>query len=154
VTFEEISSVDVPSTPTIAFVNTTRLITKDARVQSQIRRHVMRDIGKARRKDAKGSKKATMAEMPPPVSKLIMVASASPELYHSIQFAKAEISGNTSSNGEYTATLQPEGLERTQFGYNTSISRFFAGRIDPFLKYPIQMTPRISRLVDLGKYYT
>jgi hypothetical protein len=152
VTFEGISSVDVPSTSTIAFVNTTGPVTKDTRVQSQIRRHVMRDIGKARRKDASGNKKATVAELPSRAPKLTMVTSASPELYHSVQLVKAKILSDTSFSEEYPAIL-PEGSDRTQFGYNLSISRFLAGRIDPFLKYPIQMTPRVSRLVDHGEYY-
>lgn len=154
--------------PAIAFVNTTGPIVKNARVQRSIRNFVMRDHGKARRRGDKGktTHKPVATESVPATPRLTVVSNASPEYFSSVQLVKAAQSSPCNFIGcreLLTPTLGhlaldsrpfhcPKHLQATASGSSIipSISRFSTGRIDPFIPYPITMTPRIRQLVDHG----
>ena len=129
----------------------------------------MRDHGKARRRvdKGKGTDKLVATESVPAVPKLTVVANASPEYFSSVQSVKAAQGSRCTFLGcMELPTLTPrhlthEGgpyycndhLQVAVYGSNPvpSISRFSAGRIDPFIPYPITMTPRVCQLVDHGQ---
>lgn len=169
--FEEAPGQLSGDKPAIAFVNTTGPIVKNARVQRSIRNFVMRDHGKARRRGDKGKStdKAVATEPVPAVPKLTIVGNASLEYFSSVQLVKAAQGSHCDFPGCMelpTPTPTPRHLthERGPFYCNNhlqvtvsssnrvpSISRFSTGRIDPFIPYPITMTPRVQRLVDHGQ---
>jgi hypothetical protein len=154
---------------TIAFVNTTGPIVKNAGVQRSIRNFVMRDHGKARRRGDKGKStdKPVSTEPVPAVPKLTVVADASPEYFRSVQLVKAAHDSHCAFPGCIELPMPAprhlihEGgpfycknhLQVTVYGSNPvpSISRFSTGRIDPFISYPIAMTPRVRQLLDHGQ---
>lgn len=166
VVFEEVIDAAPNGTPGFAFINTTGPTTKDPRIQRKIRAFVMRDHGKARRRRDKVAQEPATKASAPPVPKITIVVNASPEYYQSVQSVKA---GNDlrCASGRCAARpcSCPPGLlwkESGPFGdhysslaesdpsHTLSISRFSAGRIDPFIKYPVEMTPRVRRLLDHG----
>ena len=167
--FEEAQGQPFGDKPNIAFVNATGPIVKNARVQRSIRNFVMRDHGKARRRGHKGKStdEPVATEPVPAAPKLTVVANASPEYFSSVQLANAAQSSRcafTDCMELPTPTprhLMHEGdlfycnnhLQVTASGSSPmlSISRFSTGRIDPFISYPITMTPRVRQLVDHGK---
>jgi hypothetical protein len=152
--------------PGFAFINTTGPTTKDPKVQRKIRAFVMRDHGKARRRRDKVAQEPATKVSVPPVPKITIVVDASLEYYQSVQSAKA--SHDLQCTSEICTARMcscPPGLlweESGPFGDHYSslaesdpthiptISRFSVGRIDPFIKYPIEMTPRVRRLLDHG----
>jgi hypothetical protein len=167
--FEEASGQSCGDKPAIAFVNTTGPIFKNAGVQRSIRNFVMRDHGKARRRGDKGksAEKLVARDLVPAVPKLTVVANASPEYFSSVQLVKAAQGSHCAFPGCMelpTPTprhLTHEGgpfycnnhFQVTVSGSNLvpSISRFSTGRIDPFIPYPVTMTPRVRQLVDHGQ---
>jgi hypothetical protein len=167
--FEESSGQPCGDKPAIAFVNTTGPIFKNAGVQRSIRNFVMRDHGKARRRGDKGksAEKPVAGDLVPAVPKLTVVANASPEYFSSVQLVKAAQGSHcafpgcmeqptptprhlTHENGPFYCNNH---LQVTISGSNPvpSISRFSTGRIDPFIPYPVTMTPRVRQLVDHGQ---
>jgi hypothetical protein len=155
--------------PAIAFVNTSGPIVKNARVQRSIRNFVMRDYGKARRRNDKGKgvDKSITTELAPAVPKLTVVTNASSEYFSSVQLVKAahdlhcafpgcmglptpSLRHLTNEGGPFHCNNH---LQVTVSGSNTipSISRFSTGRIDPFVPYPITTTPRVRQLMDHGQ---
>jgi hypothetical protein len=128
----------------------------------------MRDHGKARRRvnKGKGTDRPVATESVPAVLKLTVVANASPEYFSSVQLVKAAQGSRCAFPGcmelpTPTRHLTHEGgpyycnnhLQGAVYGSNPvpSISRFSAGRMDPFIPYPITMTPRVRQLVDHGQ---
>lgn len=154
----------------MAFVNMTGPLVKNAQVQRSIRNFVMRDYGKARRRGGKGKsvERPVEAAPEPAAPKLTVVASADPEYYNNVQLVKAarasrqafvdhkefQDSMQQSLTDEGGAVYPKDYPAATASGSSSvpSISRFSAGRIDPFIAYPIEMTPRVRRLVDHGQY--
>jgi hypothetical protein len=152
----------------LAFVNTTGPIAKNARVQRSIRNFVMRDHGKARRRADKsnGAEKAAATKPVPAAPKLTVVADASPDYLSSVQLVKAAKASRCAFPGcmslptSILCSLTNEGgpfycndhlhVAASSSTPGPSISRFSAGRIDPFIPYPIEMTPRVRQLVDHG----
>jgi|SRR5450432_994288 hypothetical protein len=126
----------------------------------------MRDHGKARRRPKQGKKPVDTS----PVSegpKLTIVASADPEYYNSVQLVKAahrmqcDIPGCTErATAPFPRAMTQEEnrhycdhhAQVAELSKNQSsrLSRFSAGRIDPFVRYPIEMTSRDRRLLDHG----
>jgi len=169
IVFEEAPGQSGGDKPAIAFVNTTGPFAKNARVQRSIRNFVMRDYGKARRRrdKGKGTDKPVATELVPAVPKLTIVANASPEYFSSVQLVKAAQGTRCAFPDcmqlptQTPRHLTHEGgpfycnnyLQVTVSGSNpvSSISRFSTGRIDPFIPYPITMTPRVRQLVDHGQ---
>jgi len=163
--FEEAPGQSGGDKPAIAFVNTTGPIVKNARVQRSIRNFVMRDHGKARRRGDKGktADNPVAAESVPAVPKLTVVANASPEYFSSVQLVKAAKGSRctfpdcmelpTSTPHEGGPSYCNNHLHVAVSGSNLvpNISRFSTGRIDPFIPYPITMTPRVRQLVDHGQ---
>jgi hypothetical protein len=129
----------------------------------------MRDYGRARRRTDKNKsdEKPANTEPVPAVPKLTVVANASPEYFSSVQLVKAAQVSHCAFPGCMelpTPTLRhwtheggpfycSDHLQVTISGSNTvpSISRFSTGRIDPFIPYPVTITPRVRRLMDHGQ---
>jgi hypothetical protein len=168
--FEEAPGQSGGDKPAIAFVNITGPIAKNARVQRSIRNFVMRDHGKARRRGDKGktADNPVAAEPVPAMPKLTVVANASPEYFSSVQLVKAAKGLRCAFPGcMELPTPTPRHLTHeggplycnnhshvavSGSSLVPSISRFSTGRIDPFIPYPITMTPRVRQLVDHGQY--
>jgi hypothetical protein len=166
VVFEDVMDVAPNGTPGFAFINTTGPTTKDPKVQRKIRAFVMRDHGKARRRRDKVAQEPTTKVSMPPAPKITIVVDASPEYYQSVQSVKAGhdlqcISGSCVARlcpcppGLLWEETGPFGDQSSSFAerdrtHIPTISRFSAGRIDPFIKYPVEMTPRVRRLLDHG----
>ncbi len=126
----------------------------------------MRDHGKARRRGGKGKSinRQVTTEPVPAMPKFTVVANASPEYFGSVQLVKAARDLQCAFPGcmelltpklyywthEKGSFYCQSHLQATFSGYHPvpSISRFSTGRIDPFIPYPINMTPRVRQLVD------
>lgn len=172
IVFEEVAGQASEGRAALAFVNTTGPITKNARVQRSIRNFVMRDHGKARRRSDKGKGPENAVATKPilEVPKLTVVAAADPEYFNSVQLVKAAHASRCVFPGcmntqtptmpgltrEGSPFICAEHLQVPASGSNPepSISRFSTGRIDPFIPYPIEMTPRVRQLMDHGQYYS
>ena len=149
-----------------AFINTTGPSTKDPKVQRKIRAFVMRDHGKARRRRDKSTQEPATKVFTPPVPKITMVVNPSPEYYQSVQSVKASHDLQCAFRSCAAGLCScPPGLLWKESGplgdhhpslaesdptHTPTISRFSAGRIDPFIKYPVEMTPHVRRFLDYG----
>ena len=103
--------------PDLVFITTTEPKIKEPSIRTAIRKHVMRDIGKARRNNARHKwNKPVQMEF---------------ELH---------------SDPAHAHPLAPPDQIPTG-----SISRFSAGRGDPFIRYPIEMNFRDLALLDHGQ---
>lgn len=144
-------------------------------VQTQIRKHVMKDIGKSRRKQGWRGKFPTWE-----------ISFDSPESMDSMDSRSlAPGTTETDPNGEYgldadvlgsgitpvrsqqpddwnfpsalplylvpkkpTTKVQPQ--PSTMSGVAPTFDRLWTGRMDPFVRYPIEMNQRTLRLIDHG----
>lgn len=130
---------------------------KSKKVQSQIRKHVMRDIGKARRKEGKrGISFQFTLEVPdslgnfsvPPVepqdpvhqlNQLTLLERNAPAVYQ-----------NTSVPSESGSRYDRVPPFIHQQASQPSIERLWTGRMDPFIQYPIKMDHHSRKLIDHG----
>jgi hypothetical protein len=119
-------------TPGLVFITQTGS-GKPRDVQTQIRKHVMKDIGKSRRKQGRRGKFPTWE-----------ISIDSPESMDSGD-SRSLAPGTTEadSNGEYS--LDADVLALT-------FDRLWTGRMDPFVRYPIEMNQRTLRLIDHGNH--
>ncbi|KAH8589053.1 hypothetical protein B0O99DRAFT_637941 [Bisporella sp. PMI_857] len=108
------------------FVNTSGRPTKNAKTKTVIRRHVKLYLDRVKRGD------------PPPKDQKAIQA-----LTESI--ARTLASGVCANTGGY---WQGIGNRWLGDGYTASLSRFGSSRTDPFIKYPVDLTPETGALLD------
>jgi hypothetical protein len=175
VVFEELESEHLEGKPTLAFVNYTGPVAKtnkDAATRRSIRKHVMRDIGRSRRAtnvsvipetvsasslSAIPSQNASREQIPfrdgtprccfkdchnpgPYIEQPIMslLNPGNPIVYCP---EHQSIFGNPAE----AAALQTELQHMVNL---RQVNKLGSGRIDPFLPYPIKLTPRVRRFID------
>lgn len=129
-------------------MNITGLPTRDVKTQRQIRQHVMRDIGRRRRKMASPDL-LNLNLTPAHFNAGNPLASSSDS--HDIL---SEANDGAIRNQE---ELEAPGVLSTAFvrregGLSMGISRFSAGRIDPFVPWPVDLDARTRRLIDHREY--
>lgn len=157
-----------------AFVNATGPIARDAGVQRSIRKHVMRDIGKSRRKDTKSRSPDSKPNSPPQSTPTTIVVEASPDFWNSVQLVRRTkralncadpscdavthacvSSHDDCSNSEKESEVMfcDDHLPAVNAQNETApqMDRFSGGRIDPFIQYPIEMSRGVRKLVDHGE---
>ncbi|RDW74202.1 hypothetical protein BP5796_07644 [Coleophoma crateriformis] len=128
------------------FITQTGNAPNDEATQTRIRKHVMRDVGRLTRKD--GSIRSLQWELIVPEI-----------LEHEPQSGLYEPADPTPAVGFSTASpisrdnalgrLFPSHVNNSQREQRVSIvDRLGAGRLDPFIKYPIEMTNQTYQLVD------
>jgi hypothetical protein len=177
VVFEALETEPLDGKPSLAFVNYTGSAAKtkkDANTSRSIRKHVMRDIGLSRRAANVSLVPASVAASPLQV--IPTQKSAGDLVAHAHQASTPRCCFSGCHNpGPFTeqpimnvlnpenpiiycnehqrifgdpaeaATLQIE----LQYMVNLrQITRLGSGRIDPFLPYPIKLTPRVRRFID------
>jgi hypothetical protein len=138
--------------------------TKEA--QSQIRRHVMRDIGKSRRKDGKRAiplrftlevpdslETLTRPEIDQPLNTMQHLRDSRTvgthfQLLNRSFFNPSEV---VDPLDEIEEAMQHE-ADQPVTVKTPSIERLWTGRMDPFIKYPIRMDQYSLRLMDHGKF--
>ncbi|KAL3425983.1 hypothetical protein PVAG01_02774 [Phlyctema vagabunda] len=147
----------------IAFINQTGSPSKNKSrsTQQQIRKHVMKDIGKARRKPGRPFKQSPFhftLEVPETLE--------APDRNHSpnqtaglatsTQDSVAN-SENTASRPDHLSGYTPHNpsskspipyKKDQQHDFVPAVHRFWGGRMDPFIQYPIEMTHDTFRLID------
>lgn len=165
---------ETAGTAAFAFVNATGPLVKNPGVQRSIRKHVMRDIGKSRRKGAKSKSPDPKPSYSKSESQISIVVEASPEFWNSVQLvcrARADRCSHPMCTAPACASTmphldnidEPDDQVRPMYCYShlemansqnesmPSISRFSGGRMDPFYAFPIDATPEVQKLVDHGK---
>ncbi|RDW67554.1 hypothetical protein BP6252_08950 [Coleophoma cylindrospora] len=128
------------------FVTQTGNAPNDRATQTRIRRHVMRDVSRLTRKD--GSTRSLQWELAvpeilehEPQSGLYEPADPTPN----IGFSTGSPIGRDNALGR----LFPSHVNNSRGEQHISIvDRLGAGRMDPFIKYPIEMTNQTYQLVD------
>lgn len=137
---------------------------KSKEVQSKIRKHVMKDIGKARRKETRRGKPLQFTlEVPdsledlcglPVVEDLDLVEQPTqprileesvPPVNQNFPF----IFNPGASEDSVRPSIKPHATYPTHV--ISSIERVWTGRMDPFINYPIEMDRRSLELIDHGK---
>jgi hypothetical protein len=166
-----------------AFVNASGPIAKNSGVQTSIRKHVMRDIGKSRRKESKSrspepSEKDLQESAPTPA--VSVVAQPTPEFWNSIQKARqvsnspqCAYPGCETVSHPYAASLYSRIEPGTSIEHHAAeycrqhsqaterdvlhvpdvaelfdMTRYSGPRMDPFVHYPMELTPDIRQLID------
>lgn len=135
---------NTPQPSSLAFVNFTGRPIRNVGIQREIRRHVMRDIGRGRRKVPAASSSDSTTGL-------------------GIPYTASEPSSPNVKNEDEKQYGMPRSQEgRQNFGSGNevgvedeaglSISRFSAGRIDPFVPWPVELDARTQRLIDHRTY--
>ena len=138
---------------------------KNKEVQSQIRKHVMRDIGKARRKEGKRVLPIRFTlDVPGSLENLGVPPEV--ELHDPVQLPNQpgipwqtapsviqDASIPSESGGphdEVDPFVQQQAMLVNSFSA-PAIERLWTGRMDPFMKYPIKMDRKSLQLMDHGR---
>jgi hypothetical protein len=151
---------------------------KSKDVQTQMRKHVMKDIGKSRRKEKRGRKIELEVH---PVAPSQPKDNVSPtRIWSRNQLNTDQI--NFTIEEPYIATTtpdssfgsMPDGVDASKTtvphlqgdlhdilqpaigwhqatAFSPGIDRLWTGRMDPFVRYPVELSDRTRELVDLGK---
>jgi hypothetical protein len=125
-------SPESPRYAGFAFVNLTGPKISDRKTKSLVKRHVMIDIGKKRRK-------------PHPPKKQDLLQALSESIARTRAIALSHSEGNSDTNEE---------LPILEYEYTPFISRFSSSRLDPFTKYPVKLTRRIGALLDHSERFS
>ncbi|KAE9380859.1 hypothetical protein N431DRAFT_362953 [Stipitochalara longipes BDJ] len=175
IVFEELEGEPQHGKPPLAFVNYTGPVAKtekDPSTQRSIRRHVMRDIGRSRRApnvsivpDPVASSllqatqslnsAGTLGSLPESAARCCFTGCYNPGPYNEQPIMKLLNPGNPImycsehqsifGNPTEAAALQ---IELQHMVNLRQLTRVGSGRIDPFLPYPIKLTPRVRRFID------
>ncbi|KAE9372193.1 hypothetical protein N431DRAFT_375200 [Stipitochalara longipes BDJ] len=146
---------------------------KSKDVQTQIRKHVMKDIGKSRRKEKRGRK--INLEVPPAAPSEPRVNDHPPRRNHQntdntdstievphIAATAPDSSYGSVSDGEDASQTVPHlqgdlhDILKQAIGWHQAsafspgIDRLWTGRMDPFVRYPVELNDRTRELVDLA----
>lgn len=150
---------------------------KSKDVQTQIRKHVMKDIGKSRRKEKRGRK--INLDIPfgapsypknnpvsprtwstdhqrkdgidSPINMPYISIDAPGPSYKSIPDVENTSTPLPHLQGDLHDILSPTiGWHETK-AFTPGIDRLWHGRMDPFVRYPVELNDRTRELVDLGK---
>ena len=127
--------------------------------QAKIRKHVMKDIGKARRKVGRKEKILQFTlELPEKLENLEdSRAIATPKtVERPDSHATSRISHAIGALLPVPVDVETEFLAHQQSvgrqaGPISTIERVWTGRMDPFMKYPIEMNSRTLQLIDHGE---
>jgi hypothetical protein len=170
-------------TPALVFITQTGPV-QSKNVQTQIRKHIMRDIGKSRRKDARHKKL-------PPLQFSLEIPASINDFHFALRAKELDPIQASDSllepfNNAFTSSIpqapedepttysivklvdsaavtrpsaepQHAGFEKSQVSSNGTagaapqIDRLWTGRMDPFIKYPIETNHRTLQLIDHGK---
>jgi hypothetical protein len=157
---------DQDSSPGLIFITQTGP-KKNKEAQSQIRKHVMRDIGKARRKEGKRVLPIRFTLEVPDSLESLGVPSAV-ELHDPVPLldqpgipwesfpSVTQDAFVPSESGGPRAEVEPSIQQAASLVKSLvvpSVERLWTGRMDPFLRYPIKMDKRSQQLMDHGKLY-
>jgi len=158
------------SSPSLVFVTQTgpgSTITDNA-VKTQIRKHVMKDIGKARRTRVRPLKPISWeisVEVPDSagsqdeVEGIVHDIAPRPPVNH-VFFNAAEANSQESIPNVTISAFSPLGHQQGDPNQMQppvrqnlqAIYRLGGGRMDPFVKYPIEMNHRARQLIDHGMF--
>ena len=129
----------------------------DQETKTLIRKHVMKDIGKARRRK-KGPQQFVFDVQVPsdtdeptanlPASEMHGQSTGRSEIFdRDIVLANALISSHANIS-PISVPIPRSELKRFDGVVPSPVTMLGAGRVDPFATYPIKMTPRLRGLVD------
>jgi len=150
---------------------------KSKDVQTQIRKHVMKDIGRSRRKEKRGRKinleipSVTLSQPKDHVSQPQTCSGiyrntngidVALEVPHNPTIAPNSSFGSMSDRDAASKTIPPlhgdlHDILKPAIGWHQAstlspgFDRLWTGRMDPFVRYPVELNDRTRELVDLGK---
>jgi hypothetical protein len=134
---------------------------KSKEVQSKIRKHVMKDIGRARRKEGrKGAPLRFALEIPDSLEDIsapsgveVLYLDHQPNPLRILEGSVPLVNRNKWTLSKTDASqyeVQPYTQSPTADNF-PFIDRLWTGRMDPFIRYPVEMDRRLLQLMDHGR---